>query len=729
MVDRWRPHIFVVFTLAALSLTGVLCTVHDKFSDWRSRLAPRAVTGEIALVAIDAPSIARLGVWPWQRTLHAELLSKLKAAGAAEVAFDVDFSSRSTVADDQAFARALEEFGGSAILPVFKQVAQDKDGAPHILVARPLPEFASHAWSAAVNVVPEPNGSVRRYSFGELMKDEFHPSMAALLAGAYAKTSRVFHLDQSIRVKGLPTFSFVDVLDGNIDTSRLKDKRVIIGATAIELGDRFHLPIGGIVSGVELQALAAETVLQARMLGTTGLFVSLAGLAALALLTIAALRRLGPARQTMVLIAVACVLEAAAALMQAKTSTIVDTSLWLAAIGSYVIALWLNELDFRRVVAKIAENRFQSVALSLGDGVVCVDPSGHITFWNPGAKAIYGYCAKEAIGQAFGMLYQEGSVFSPAQLCLRCDELGESVELRGVRKDGSIFSLEARLSSWQESNGTHYGAVVRDITSRKRAEKRIRYLALHDSLTGLANRTQLRDRMNESIGGASQSSGAMAVLLIDLDNFKEINDTLGHEQGDKFLCTFAEQLQACIDDDALVARLGGDEFVVFVEGTDAEARAKATAQSISEIFGDSYTFVDGSGFLISACSGSAIFPRDGSTVDELLASADLALHRAKILGRGAHVPYQRSFGEELEKRRLLEAELRRAAENGEFELHYQPQFRLRDARLVGVEALIRWRHPVRGLLLPGEFLDVLHSSNLSVAVGGWVLKMACEQGQ
>ena len=204
---------------------------------------------------------------------------------------------------------------------------------------------------------------------------------------------------------------------------------------------------------------------------------------------------------------------------------------------------------------------------------------------------------------------------------------------------------------------------------------------------------------------------------------------MGHESGDGFLRTFASQLQECAGADIPVARLGGDEFVVVVEAVDAEAKLAAVARSIADIFASRYTHVQGNAFLVSASSGGAVCPRDGNTADELLAKADLALYRAKNKGRGAYVPYQISFKQELEQRRVLEAELDRAVRESEFELWYQPQVRLSNSSIIGVEALIRWRHPTRGVVAPGEFMDVLNGGNLSAGVGAWVLRTACHQGR
>jgi diguanylate cyclase (GGDEF)-like protein/PAS domain S-box-containing protein len=728
-MKRWRPHGFVLVVVVALALTGGLCAMQHALTDWRFRLAPRGVSGEVVLVTIDARSIEKLGVWPWSRTRHAELLDKLRIAGAADVAFDIDFGSRSTAADDQAFALALERFGGSTILPIFRQVGMGAQGVPRLFTTWPLAEFAAQAWPATVNVVPERSGLVRRYALGETMDGRFFPSLAGLLAGSYDTSAQSFYLDHSIQVRKIPTYSFVDVLDETVGARQLKGKKVVIGATAIELGDRFHVPVAGIIVGVELQALAAESILQGRLLSKTSVAVAVVGLAALGSFMLLVWNVWTPSRQTIALLAFAVAVESFAVLLQAHVPIILDTAPWLTAAGTYLVALWLNELDLRQVLARVAQQRFQSIAMSLGDGVVCVDPKGAISFWNGGARAIFGYGASEVTGRPFSMLYEKGATATQGESISLCGTCNEPIELVGVRKNGERFPLEVRFSSWRESDGRHGGAIVRDISARKREEERIRYLAMHDPLTDLANRAHLSERIKESVNRARETQQCVGVLLIDLDNFKEINDTLGHESGDRFLRTFAAQLRICVGDSAPVARLGGDEFVVVIEGGDVEAKLDDLVKSISGIFASRYTDVDGSGFLISAASGAALHPRDGDTPEELLAKADLALYRAKKEGRGAHVRYHSSFKRDLEHRRLLEAELHRAVQEDEFELLYQPQVRLSDGGIIGAEALIRWRHPVRGLISPGEFLHVLNSGNMATTVGTWVLQTACKQGR
>src|SRR6185503_13512052 len=286
------------------------------------------------------------------------------------------------------------------VLPAFKQLVSSGDGNWTVHVNRPLPEFDKNAWSAIVNVAVEPDGLVRRYSFGEMLDGKFLPSVGALLAGKYESNEAPLRIDFSIRASSLPTVSYGDVLRGDpAALAKVKGKKVIIGATAIELGDRFSVPNGAVIPGPELQMLAAESILQGRALRNVSPLVTIAGLFLIGLLMLLMWRRASALVRVAVLVGIGVAAEAGAMLLQAQHAVILDTSLWHLAIAAYLAAMALDEIDFASLLGGIAERRFQRIAMSLGDGLVCTDQNGLITVWNPGAAAIFGYRTEEMIGQ------------------------------------------------------------------------------------------------------------------------------------------------------------------------------------------------------------------------------------------------------------------------------------------------------------------------------------------
>ena len=738
VVKQFRPHILVLCVLAAFLLTGMHNALQNALTDMRFNWFPRQASGDIVLVAIDSPSIEAVGVWPWPRDIHAGLIDRLESAGASDIAFDVDFSSPSNPASDQAFADALQTAGGSVVLPSFKQWAGNSGHGATLHVNRPLPQFSKHAWSAIVNVVAETDGLVRRYPFGDTLDGKFLPSLGALLAGRYDTTDAPLRIDFSIRVNSVPTVSYVDVLRGSpAAVSMVKDKKVIIGGTAIELGDRFYVPNGRIISGALLQVLAAETILQGRALRPALDVVTLGSLGVLVLVMIALWGRCSASLRVAVLVGAAVAFELGAMLLQAKLGIVLDTAIFHAAILAYLVAIALDEIDFRSLLGGIAEKRFQRIAMSLGDGLVCADRNGLISVWNPGAEAIFGYKPEEIIGQPLSKLYAAGngagngasySILELPHSALQAPG-GKVMEIEGLRKNGETFPLEACFSEWQGIDGFQYGAVLRDISVRKREAERIRYLAECDTLTGLANRNTLNAHLSAKLADAKAERCEVALLVMDLDKFKQVNDTLGHACGDQLLCAVARRLSDIVTDTGLVARLSGDEFAIVISGADVADRAHELSKRTCLAFDEMPLSVGTRQLRVNISVGVAIYPRDCETAEELLGNADLALYRAKAAGRGRHVFFERRIRDELELRLTLEAGLERGAENEEFELFFQPQADLETGRLVGAEALIRWRHPDRGIVMPADFMPIANASSISDGIALWVLETACKQGR
>jgi diguanylate cyclase (GGDEF)-like protein len=296
----------------------------------------------------------------------------------------------------------------------------------------------------------------------------------------------------------------------------------------------------------------------------------------------------------------------------------------------------------------------------------------------------------------------------------------EAISLRSVKAGAQDYLVKGHI------DGANLHRVIRYAIERKRTALELVRLAHFDQLTSLPNRTLLRERVEHALARATRAGSGVATLILDMDRFKEINDMLGHEIGDKLLIEAARRIRASVRDQDTVARLGGDEFAVILEGV-SEAKEvlpviERIIRSLSEV-----TSIDGHEINSSTSVGIAMYPENGTNLSELLRAADLAMYQAKSSGRGRYQFFANAMQEEAQSRHALERALRRAVEKREFELVYQPQLCLRTGTVIGVEALLRWMSPTRGLLTPYHFIAGLEEFGLINEVGEWVLQTACEQ--
>jgi diguanylate cyclase (GGDEF)-like protein/PAS domain S-box-containing protein len=646
----------------ALNALGGLQRIDDLFYDGALRLSHRPASADIVIVAIDERSLHSLGRWPWSRRTHAELIGVLSRAGARAIGLDVIFAEPDTAdpAADAVLAEAIRA-NGHVVLPVLPEATTPEPGA--LQATLPLARLASvAAGTGHVDVDLDADGLARAAyleagidmqrwaSFPSMLlatgrpdltpawSAENRPPTAPPAAGTWWRDRRILiPFATSPRFRRL---SYVDVLRGEAAALDLKDRFVLVGATAAGLGSRIPTPLSGEsvpMSGVEFHAHVLNAGLQGwRLTSLGGLWGGLLT-ALLVFAPVASYRLCGPSRSILIPVTGMAATGAVSwALLAAFECWYGPSSVLLALTLSYPLWSWRRLVQAGRSLLS-AQQRAVATLNSIGDAVIVTDRRGNVEYLNPNAELLTGFTQKEAKAQNIDtvLAHLSGDAFGfrrPSEWIASGDKPTRPGVLANARGEEYTVRLSANPIQSPEGEPEQIMIVLSDITETLKIGSRWQYLATHDVLTELPNRALLEDRIAQAIASGKRTKSRFAVLFVDLDGFKKVNDDISHAAGDFLLKEVAKRLRATVREVDMVARWGGDEFVVLLDRMPSRELVAELAGKMLAAVAQPYPYQQQT-LAVTPNIGISLFPDDGQMVPQLLNKADSAMYRVKGSGR------------------------------------------------------------------------------------------------
>jgi diguanylate cyclase (GGDEF)-like protein/PAS domain S-box-containing protein len=742
--SRARPRTLALLTGAlgaAFGWLGWLAPVERAVVDLLMVLLHRPPREDVVIVAIDEGSLAAHGRWPWPRRLQAELVERIAEAGPRALGI-VLLLSEADPGDPEGDARLVAAVARAerVVLPVHAGPASPAGPPVEWLPFPPLTRAA--AGLGHVEPLVEPDGIVRGVRLRAGIGGPAWPAFALCLravgsGGGCAPRSpgppaSIAWEHDSVRLvplaadrRGPTTVAAADLLAEPALRTLLAGRWVLLGVTAAGLDGALVTP-GGALPAVAYHARVLEALLEDTLVTPVppaahpALAALLGGLAAAS----AAL-----ARRPWWL-----ALFGSAGLVLVSGGLLLATRVWLSPVAPsaalVLVAAARGSADVGRLQARLASMRARHALMleSIGDAVLATDPGQRVSFANPAAERLLGAPRERLLGRhvAEVLSLTEQPEAAPGDLEVQALAAGEARLARLRRGDGEERTVRVVTRNLGPTDERGTVLVLSDVSRQVELARELALLAGRDALTGLANRRLLLQRLDQAVGRAGRAGTRLAVLFVDLDRFKTVNDGLGHGAGDALLVEVARRLKATVRSTDTVGRLGGDEFVVLLDPLRADPDAGRVAGAIVAALAEPYAI--GGQELISAASvGIALYPADGASAAELVGRADAAMYRAKSRGGAGFAFYCPELHAAALERMELERGLHRALERAELVLHYQPTVSLVDGRVTGVEALLRWRHPSRGLVGPGTFVGLAEETGLIVPIGAWAMHDACRQ--
>ncbi|MCV0426098.1 MAG: EAL domain-containing protein [Roseibium sp.] len=733
---------FVILAVAALFLLrvfGVSGSI-DRFL-WETRFSfdQRSVSGEIVLVDIDARSLGELGVWPLPRRVFAQLTDRLAEEDAREIVFDVDFSAVSNPEDDRIFADAIER-AGNVSLAVFSQSASAGGDATKVTNV-PLDRFLENAWPVVVMVPMETDSRIWRNLYGYEIEGVSEVSASAFLGDHTGNAAGSFGLDYSIAIDRLPRVSLVDVLHGAYEPGVFAEKKIIIGASALELRDLFPVPVFDILPGSVIQALGAETLLQKRAMTVQGEWMAVFLVSVIFLLLLMT-KVEGWVIKIVILCLAALVIEVLAFGIQKSSPILVPTAsahfVLLFAAASVVV----RELGFHKLLSHIATIKRRNSERMLGqvfddsfDAIVVIDKEGRITAANSTARTLFasdalvGELARSVLPLALVeetiAVLAAGTecVAAPRTITLSGEGLSQQfIEFVVTRSERTLARKDERRDLETEALAC---LTCRDVTEERQATERLRYLARFDPITDLLNRGGFEKDLTRLMEEVQHQGRDLCLVQFAVSNFDQIIATLGFSYGDRIRQEIAARLKSHLSLETTWSAITADVFAGVFPCEQSNDRILSRIEKIRRVICEDYSI---EGARISVQLKFGFVQSDGRNGSEdLLRRSGNALAKARRDERFEVLRFEPEMGAALQRRRKLETELFKAIARDELRLEYQPLVNLEDNSVFGTEALLRWQNREFGNVSPVEFIPIAEENGYIVELGAWALNRGMKE--
>jgi diguanylate cyclase (GGDEF)-like protein/PAS domain S-box-containing protein len=733
-------HLLLAIALVVLSVVLNRLELLERWDnlayDLSLRQIDRVIDDDIVIIAIDDISLQKLGHWPWPRSIHAQLLHTLTDVGVAAVGMDILFMEPDNryPQNDRRLLEAIRR-NGKVILPV---VVSETEGV--IELSRPLEEFAQAAAQLAHVTVPfDVQGEVRHLTlFVTLPNGERIPALSLALSQSIGVSSMPSSNNPLLIFSGSPhsfrQVSYIDVLSDQAIRNSLKDKAVIIGMTAAGLGRRIPTPVSEenhLMSGAEFHANALAAIKTGKFISTVRLPWVVFYMLCLVGIPVLLCPRLTPTKAVLALvISLGLMIGISFGLLKYGNVWLSPVSAIAGLILSY--PLWGKQrLEQLARLLFTEQNRAETTLAAIHDVVISTDDENRIIFMNPAAEKMFAISFASAKGLLIADLcqYEKGCLVNSEKETKLLPQVAQMAETQTIRnRNGDEFTVRIVSKTLHTETGqlTGYVHVLNDLTEIVKIHHEIAFVGAHDALTGLPNRVLLEERLKQAINSAGRKHVIFALLFIDLDGFKRINDGAGHSSGDELLKDVARRLRSWVRISDTIARWGGDEFIILLEDLTLPVEAADVATKIIEGFATPFILNDHELF-VTPSIGISLYPKNGRQTDMLLAKADAAMYSVKKNGCNNFCFYSQDLDSLAKERLILEKELHQALQAEQFEMHYQPQIDLVTGRLIGAEALIRWRHPEKGVIAPDLFIGLAEDMGLIVPLGEWIVRTVCAQ--